>query len=40
MVQWYCEILILVDFASDGTSLPDLEAYVSFWATTVLLFHI
>ena len=39
-VQWYCEILILVHFASDGTSLPDLEAYVSFWVTTVLLFHI
>ena len=40
IVQWYCEILILVHFASDGTSLPDLEAYESFWVTTVLLFHI
>ena len=39
-VQWYCEILILVHFASDGTSLRDLEAHVSFWVTTVLLFHI
>ena len=38
--QWYCEILILVHFASDGTSLPDLEAYVSFQVTTALLFHI
>ena len=40
MVQRYCEILILVHFASEGTSFPDLEAYVSFWVTTVLLFHI
>ena len=40
MVQWYCEILILVHFASDGTRLPDIEAYVSFWVTIVLLFHI
>ena len=98
MVQWYCEILILAHFASDGICqiskpmchsewpphycstfkwqvillseivpsktltlykygsvilwdlnfgsfckwrhMPDLEAYVSFWVTTVLLFHI
>ena len=35
VILWYCDILILVHFASDSTCY--LEAYVSFWVTTVLL---
>ena len=40
IAQWYSEILILVHFASDGTSLPDLEACVILSDHRIILFHI
>ena len=39
LVQWHCEILILVHFASDGICLI-LKHNVLFWVATVLLLNI